>query len=45
MLGRRIEYNLKDYVTDVRNVNVSFDEGTLTIEFIAVTPYGGGISV
>ena len=35
-----IEYNLKDYVTDVRNVNVSFDEGTLTIEFIAVTPYG-----
>lgn len=35
-----IEYNLKDYVTDVKNVNVSFDEGTLTIEFIAVTPYG-----
>ena len=35
-----IEYNLKDYVTDVRNVNVSFDEGTLTIEFTAITPYG-----
>ena len=35
-----IEYNLKDYVTDVRNVNVSFDEGTLIIEFTAITPYG-----
>ncbi len=35
-----IEYNLKDYVTDVRNVEVSFDEGTLTIEFTAITPYG-----
>lgn len=35
-----IEYNLKDYVTDVRNVEVSFDEGILTIEFTAITPYG-----
>ena len=35
-----IEYNLKDYVTDVRNVIVTFDEGTLTIEFTAITPYG-----
>lgn len=35
-----IEYNLKDYVTDVRNVNVTFNEGTLTIEFTAITPYG-----
>ena len=35
-----IEYNLKDYVTDVRNVEVSFDEGALTIEFTAITPYG-----
>lgn len=35
-----IEYNLKDYVTDVKNVNVRFNDGKLTIEFIAVTPYG-----
>lgn len=35
-----IEYNLKDYVTDVRDVIVTFDEGTLTIEFTAITIYG-----
>lgn len=35
-----IDYNLKDYVTDVKNVVVTFNEGTLTIEFTAVTPYG-----
>ena len=35
-----IEYNLKDYVTDVKNINVSFDEEILTIEFTAITPYG-----
>lgn len=35
-----LEYNLKDYVTDVRDVKVTFDEGTLTIEFTAITPYG-----
>jgi len=35
-----IRFNLKDYVTDVRNVVVTFFEGTLTIEFTAITPYG-----
>lgn len=35
-----IKYNLDRYVTNVRNVVVTFDEGTLTIEFIAITPYG-----
>lgn len=35
-----IEYNLKDYVANIRDVVVTFDEGTLTIEFIAITPYG-----
>lgn len=35
-----IEHNLDEYVTDVRNVNVSFDNGKLAIEFIAITPYG-----
>lgn len=35
-----IEYNLKDYVIDVRDVNVSFYDGRLTIEFTAITPYG-----
>ncbi len=41
-----IKYNLERYVTDVRNVIVTFDEGTLTIEFTAITPYGEvGINV
>ena len=35
-----IEYNLSDYVTDIRDVVVTFDEGTLTIEFTAITLYG-----
>lgn len=35
-----IEYNLSDYVTGVRDVVVTFDEGTLTIEFTAITIYG-----
>lgn len=35
-----IKYNLSDYVTDVRNVQVIFNDGKLTIEFVAVTPYG-----
>ena len=33
-------YNLKGYVTDVRNVITTFRDETLTIEFIAITPYG-----
>ncbi len=35
-----IEYNLSDYVTDVRNVEVNFSDGALTIEFVAITIYG-----
>ena len=35
-----IKYNLSDYVTGVRNVVVTFNEGRLTIEFTAITIYG-----
>ncbi|MDI9412778.1 MAG: DUF2634 domain-containing protein [Bacillota bacterium] len=35
-----VEYNLGGYVLEVRNFKLSFDEGTLTIEFTAITPYG-----
>lgn len=35
-----IEYNLGGYVIEVRNFKLSFDEGLLTIEFTAITPYG-----
>lgn len=35
-----LEYNLKNYVTNIRDVVVTFDEGTLIIEFVAITPYG-----
>ena len=35
-----IEYNLKDYVTEVKDIAVSFEKSTLTIEFTAITLYG-----
>lgn len=35
-----IEYNLKDYVTEVKDIAVSFEKSTLTIEFTARTLYG-----
>lgn len=35
-----IEYNLKGYVTGVKKFKVDFEEGTLTVRFQAVTPYG-----
>lgn len=31
---------LNDYVTDIKNLTVSFEKDVLRIEFIAVTPYG-----
>lgn len=35
-----IEYNLGDYVTDVEDVDVTFEGSVLTISFIAKTVYG-----
>lgn len=35
-----IEASLSDYVTDLKDFNVTFDDGLLTIEFTATTIYG-----
>ena len=35
-----IEYNLEDYITDIREVGLDFRDGTLRIEFTADTIYG-----
>lgn len=35
-----VEYNLKEYVTDIRNINIDFDDNILKIDFTVVTPYG-----
>ena len=35
-----ITYNLGPYVKEVRNLRVSFEEGTLLVDFVAITPYG-----
>lgn len=35
-----IEYNLSNYVTDINDVEIVFDDNLLTISFTAITPYG-----
>lgn len=35
-----IEYNLSDYVTDISDFEVDFNDRLLSISFIATTPYG-----
>ena len=35
-----IEYNLSSYVTDIKNFEVKFNNGVLTVRFQAITPYG-----
>ena len=40
MVREAVEYNLSGYVTEVRNMKISFDDGLLIIEFRAITPYG-----
>ena len=35
-----VEYNLSGYVTSLDELEVDFDDGTLIISFIAITPYG-----
>lgn len=35
-----IEYNLSDYVTDLEDVEVTFEDTILSIGFKAITPYG-----
>lgn len=38
-----IEYNLSGYVTDIKNFEVKFNDGVLTVRFQAITPYGNMI--
>lgn len=40
-----IEYNLEDYITDIREVEVIFDKGNLKIEFVVETIYGGEVDM
>lgn len=35
-----IEASLSDYVTELKDFDITFKKGTLTIEFIAITIYG-----
>lgn len=35
-----IRYNLAGYVTHVKNFEVKFNDGVLTVRFRAITPYG-----
>ena len=34
-----IKWNLSGYVKDMRNMRISFEDGTLTVAFVAITPY------
>ena len=40
MVREAIDYNLSDYVTEVRNMTTEFRDDVLKMEFTAVTPYG-----
>lgn len=38
-----IYYNLSDYVLEVRDLAIDFEDGNLMIEFWAITPYDDGM--